>query len=187
MLAPAGNLPVTTEETSLSSIDVISLSIQKLIAFVTSHRPWWSEFLPLSSIDRPSSFSSAISRAKLNLRHFTVNYSLVTAVSVTLFLIGDVTAFLTIASFAIMWLLFYFCKDHPLVLYGTNIGDCVIVVGLTFGSLWALWFTDCLKSLVLGVVTGVLFCLVHAVVRNPDDLFIQEKEVVNPSNFLHWS
>lgn len=186
MLSPAENLPNMAEETSLSAGDVISMSMQSVIAFVSSYRPWWSEFLALGSMDRPTSFSSAASRVNLNLHHFAVNYSLVTAASVVLFLIGDPTALLTVASFAIMWLLFYFCRDHPLVLYGRHINDRVIVFGLIIGSLWALWFTHCLQSLVLGVVTGFLICLVHVVVRNPDDLFVQEKEVVVPSNFLHW-
>ncbi|CAH2033445.1 unnamed protein product [Thlaspi arvense] len=186
MLSPAENLPITAEETHLSIADVISLSMQNLIAFVSSHRPWL-EFLALGSIDRPTSFSSAFSRAKLNLRHFVVNYSLVIVASSTLFLIGDPTALLTVASFASMWLLFYFCKDHPLVLYGRHINDHVIVFGLILGSLWAMWFTHCLESMALGVVTGLLLCLFHAVVRNPDDLFVQEKDAVVPSNFLHWS
>ncbi|KAL0796466.1 hypothetical protein Bca101_067843 [Brassica carinata] len=157
MLPPVENLPITMEERRHSFGEVISLSVQNLIAFVTSQRPWL-EFLALGSMDRPTSLSSAVSRSKLNLSHFVVNYSLVTVASVTLFLVSDPTALLTVASFAIMWLLLCFCRDHPLVLYGRHVSD-----------------------------RGVLLCLVHAVLRNPDDLFVQEEQVVVPSNFLHWS
>lgn len=187
MLAPADNLPFTAEETSLSAGDVISMSMHNLIAVVSSYRPWWSEFLALGSIDRPTSFSSAVLRIKLNLHHFAVNYFLLTAVSITLFLVNDPTALLIIASFVVMWLLLYFYRDHPLVLYDRHINDRLIVFGLILGSLSALWFVDCFQNLVLGIITGVLHCLVHAVVRNSDDLFVQEKDVVLPSNFLHWS
>ncbi|CAH8306211.1 unnamed protein product [Eruca vesicaria subsp. sativa] len=186
MLSPVENLPVTEEETHLSFGEVISLSVQNLIAFVSSHRPWL-ELLALGSMDRPTSFSSAVSRSKLNLHHFLVNYSLVAAVSAALFLIGDPTALLIIASFAVMWLLLCFCRDHPLVLYGRHVSDRVIFFGLIVGSFWALWLTHCFLSLVLGIVAGALLCLVHAVLRNPDDLFVQEEQVVVPSNFLHWS
>lgn len=185
MLPPVESLPITAEERHLSLGDVISLSMQNLIAFVSSQRPWL-EFLALGSVDRPTSFSSAVSRSKVNLRHFVVNYSLVTAASVILFLVSDPTALITVASFAIMWLLLCFCRDHPLVLYGRQVSDRVIFFGLIVGSLWGLWLTHCFLSLFLGVVTGVLLCLVHAVIRNPGDLFVQE-EVVAPSNFLHWS
>lgn len=123
MLAPAENVPITGEETSLSTVDVISMSMHNLIAFVSSYRPWWSEFLALGSIDRPTSFSSAASRVKLNLSHFAVNYFLLTAASVTLFLIGDPTSLLTVASFVVMWLLLYFYRDNPLVLCGQHIND----------------------------------------------------------------
>ncbi|KAG7600642.1 Prenylated rab acceptor PRA1 [Arabidopsis suecica] len=187
MLAPAETVLITTEETSLSVGDVIFMSVHNLIASVSSYRPWWSEFLAFGSIDRPTSFFSAASRAKLNLCHFVVNYFLLTAALVTLFLIGDPVALLTLASFAVMWMLLYFFRDHPLVLYGRHISDRVIFVGLIIGSLWALWFINCLQSLVLGIVTSVLLCFVHAVVRNSDDLFVQEKDVVIPSNYLHWS
>ncbi|KAF8050639.1 hypothetical protein N665_1917s0007 [Sinapis alba] len=186
MLPPAENPPITVEETHLSFGEVISLSMQNLIAFVSSQRPWL-EFLALGSMDRPTSFSSAVSRSKLNLHQFLVNYSLVTVASVTLFLVSDPTALVTVASFAIMWLLLCFCRDHPLVLYGRHASDRVIFFGLIVGSLWGLWLTHCFLSLVLGIVTGVLLCLVHAVLRNPDDLFVQEDQVVVPSNFLHWS
>ncbi|XP_010480106.1 PREDICTED: PRA1 family protein G1-like [Camelina sativa] len=187
MLAPVETLPITVEGTSLSAVDVISMSMHNLIASVSSYRPWWSEFLALGYIDRPVSFSSAVSRVKLNLRHFSVNYFLLTAASVTLFLIGDPTSLLTVASFAIMWLLLYFYRDHPLVLCGRHINDRVIALGLILGSLSALWFANCLQSLVLGIAASFLLCLVHAVVRNSDDLFVQEKDVVVPSSFLHWS
>lgn len=187
MLAPAENVPMAGEETNLCVVDVISMSMHNLIAFVSSYRPWWSEFLAVGSIDRPTSFSSAASRVKLNLRHFAVNYFLLTAASVTLFLIGDPTSLLTVASFVVMWLLLYFYRDNPLVLCGRHINDRAVALVLILGSLWALWLTNCLQSLVLGIVTSVFLCLVHAVVRNSDDLFVQEKDVVVPSNFLHWS
>jgi len=187
MLAPGESVLIPAEEISLSAGDVISLSVHNLIASVSSYRPWWSEFLAFGSIDRPSSFSPAVSRVKLNLHHFAVNYVLLTAASITLFLIGDPMALLTVASFVVMWLLLYFYRDHPLVLYGRHISDRVIVFGLILGSLWALWFINSLQCLILGVVTSVLLCLVHAIIRNSDDLFVQEKDVVVPSNFLHWS
>ncbi|KAF2608925.1 hypothetical protein F2Q68_00043829 [Brassica cretica] len=106
---------------------------------------------------------------------------------ITLFLVSNPTALVTVATFAILWLLLCFCRDHPLVLYGRQVSDKVIFFGLIVGSFWGLWLTHCFLSLVLGVLTGVLLCLVHAVLRNPDDLFVQEEEVVVPSNFLHWS
>ncbi|KAJ0230377.1 PRA1 family protein G1 [Hirschfeldia incana] len=186
MLTPAENLPITAEESHLSIGEVLSLSVQNLIAFVSSQRPWL-ELLALGSMDRPTSFSSALSRSKLNLHHFVVNYSLVIVASVILFLVSDPTALVTVASFAILWLLLCFCRDHPLVLYGLQISDKAIFFGLIVGSFWGLWLTHCFLSLVLGVVTGVLLCLAHAILRNPDDLFVQEEQVVVPSNFLHWS
>ncbi|CAG7867818.1 unnamed protein product, partial [Brassica rapa] len=178
--------PITAEERHHSFGEVISLSVQNLIAFVSSQRPWL-EFLALGSMDLPTSFSSAVSRSKVNLRHFVVNYSLITAASITLFLVSNPTALVTLATFAILWLLLCFCRDHPLVLYGRQVSEKVIFFGLIVGSFWGFWLTHCFFSLVLGVLTGVLLCLVHAVLRNPDDLFVQEEEVVVPSHFLHWS
>ncbi|XP_023633221.1 PRA1 family protein G1 [Capsella rubella] len=187
MLAPVETLPITAEETSLSAGDVIAMSMHNIIATVSSYRPWWSEFLTLGSIDHPTTFSTATSRVKVNLRHFAVNYFLLAAALVTLFLIVDPTSLLTVASSAVMWLLLYFYRDHPLFLCGRHINDRVIALGLILGSLWALWFANCLQGLVLGIVASVLLCLVHAVVRNSEDLFVQETDVVVPSNFPHWS
>ncbi|XP_010534836.1 PREDICTED: PRA1 family protein G1 [Tarenaya hassleriana] len=163
---------------NLSAGDIFSLSLQNLITAVSSHRPW-PEFL--------SSLSSAASRAKTNFRRFRVNYALLTAASIAVFMIGDPTALVVFSAVAAAWLLLYSCRDLPLVLHGRHVSDRVIIVSLTFVSLWALlWFTHSLGSVALGVGAGVVLCGVHAVVRNPDDLFADEQEAVS-SGFLHWS
>ncbi|XP_010539358.1 PREDICTED: PRA1 family protein G2 [Tarenaya hassleriana] len=161
----------------LSPADVISRSIHNLTAAVSRRRPW-SEFAASGEFGRPESITSVFIRARTNFRYFFVNYSLVVGACAALALIGSPVALLVVGAIVAFWLLFHYFREDPLILWGFQVGDRMVVVFLALASVWAVWFTSSAVSLAVGVSVGLLLCAFHAAFRKSDGLFLDEDDAV---------
>ncbi|KAJ9187135.1 hypothetical protein P3X46_002627 [Hevea brasiliensis] len=164
----------------ISPADVISRSLHNLTAFVSRLRPW-PELIASGTFNRPDSFASGLSRLRINLRYFRINYAIVVSVSGALSLTGSPYALILFALVFALWLLIYFFREDPLVFWGYQVSDRLVLVGLVLVSILAIWLSGGFWSLVLGIVIGILICGVHAVLKNADGLFLDEREAASRS------
>lgn len=165
------SIPVTIPAT-----DVISRSIQNLLGAIYRRRPW-PEFG--SSLDRPDSYSSALARIRFNASHFRVNYLLLIGVCGFLSLIGSPGLLFATAAVVGLWLLIYFFREDPLVLWGHHLSDWTVLVGLLLVSFAALWLSTGLANVLLGLAVGLLLCGLHGLIRNPQGLFLDENQAAS--------
>ncbi|WCJ32526.1 prenylated RAB acceptor 1.G2 [Euphorbia peplus] len=161
----------------ISAADVISRSIQNLTATVSLLRPW-PELIASAAFDRPDSFSSAVSRLQFNFRYFLINYLIIVAAAGAFSLIGSPAALLFASVFA-LWLLLYFFREDPLILWDYQVNDHMIILGLAIVSILTFWITGAAWTLVLGVCIGILICGVHGVLRNSDGLSADEEHAAS--------
>ncbi|KAM5582840.1 PRA1 family protein G2 [Rosa sericea] len=165
------SIPVT-----IPAADVISRSIQNLLGAISRHRPW-PEFG--SSLSRPDSPASALTRLRFNSRHFRTNYILLIGVCGFLSLIGSPGWLLATAAVVGLWLVIYFFREDPLVVLGRYFSDWAVFVGLVLVSLAVVWLSSGLGNVVLGLGIGLLVCGLHGLVRDPEGLFLNENEAAS--------
>ncbi|KAL4311904.1 hypothetical protein GQ457_01G050030 [Hibiscus cannabinus] len=163
----------------ISPSDVISRSLHNLSATLSRHLRPWPQLLGSGSqsFSRPS--NSFLSRASANSRYFRANYAVVIAATSALSLIGSPLSLLLCSAVFALWLLLYFFREDPLVLWGHCVSDRFVLLSLAFLSLLAVWVCGVFQTLALGLGIGVLICGAHALLRNSDGLFIDEDDAVS--------
>jgi hypothetical protein len=75
-----------------------------------------------------------------------------------------------------LWLLLYFFREDPLVLWGYDVSDRLVLIGLVLVSVLGVWLSGAAWNLVWGVLIGFLVCTIHAVLRNSDGLLVPGEE-----------
>ncbi|KAJ6753266.1 PRA1 FAMILY PROTEIN G2 [Salix purpurea] len=111
--------PSTTTYTTIpiSAGDVISRSLQNFTSSFSILRPW-PELFTSGSFTRPDSFATALTQLRANFHYFRVNYLIIISACGALSLIGSPVSLLIFASVLSLWLLLYFFREDPLVLWG---------------------------------------------------------------------
>ncbi|KAL8208965.1 hypothetical protein R6Q57_008377 [Mikania cordata] len=155
----------------ISGTDVIFRSCQNLSSFLSLLRPW-PEFI--SNAACPDSLNLAATRIRVNTKYFHVNYGIITTVCTALSLIGDPTALLVSTSVFTLWLLLYFFREDPMVVWGHHVHDHVVTVCLVFVTGIAIWSLDLVSNLLIGVTVGILISVIHGVFRNPQGIYLDE-------------
>ncbi|CAH8301436.1 unnamed protein product [Eruca vesicaria subsp. sativa] len=170
--------PPTYTSIPIPTGDVISRSIHNLTSSISRHRPW-SELVFSGAFRFPERLSSLPLRSRSNFRYFSVNYSLFigTCAAFSLVTVSPV-ALVVVGTIIALWLLLHFFREDPLLLWGFQVGDRTVVCFLVLASLWAVWFTSSVVSLVVGVSVGLLLCTVHSLIRNSDEIFLEEDDAV---------
>lgn len=134
---------------------------------ISRHRPW------------PDSFPSALTRLRFNARHFRTNYILLIGACGFLSLIGSPGWLLVTAAVVWLWLVIYFFREDPLVVFGHHFSDWAVFVGLGLASLAVVWLSSGLGTLILGLGVGLLVCGLHGLIRDPEGLFLDENDAVS--------
>lgn len=175
-LSPPATATYTSIPVTIPASEVISRSIQNLLASISRHRPW-PEFV--SSLTRPDPFPSALTRLRFNARHFRTNYILLIGACGFLSLIGSPGWLLVTAAVVWLWLVIYFFREDPLVVFGHHFSDWAVFVGLGLASLAVVWLSSGLGTLILGLGVGFLVCGLHGLIRDPEGLFLDENDAVS--------
>ncbi|KAL3508300.1 hypothetical protein ACH5RR_027701 [Cinchona calisaya] len=180
MVSPAtASATVATYTTiPISGADVISRSIQNFTASFSRCRPW-PEFLSTSDIDLPSSLTAATLRIQKNVKYFFANYAIVVSTCAAVSLIASPVALIVVGFLFALWLVLYFFREDPMVIMGRHVSDWVVIVGLVLGSAAVIWFTGVLTNLLIGISVGLLVMAVHGLLRNPEELFLDENDAVS--------
>ncbi|XVE80656.1 hypothetical protein DITRI_Ditri14bG0156400 [Diplodiscus trichospermus] len=162
----------------ISASDVFSRSLHNLSSTLSHHLRPWPQLLGSGSrsFSRPPSF---LSRASANILFFRANYSLVVVATSALSLIGSPLSLLLCCAVFALWLLLFFFREDPLVLWGHCVSDRFVLFSLAFLSVLTIWVCGVLQNLALGLGIGVLVCGVHALLRNSDGLFLDENDAAS--------
>lgn len=65
-----------------------------------------------------------------------------------------------------------------MVVFGHQVSDLIVIVGLVTVSAITIWFTGILNNLMVGIGIGVLVSVIHGSLRNPEGLFVDEDDAV---------
>ncbi|KAB2068424.1 hypothetical protein ES319_A08G030700v1 [Gossypium barbadense] len=162
----------------ISASDVLSRSLHNLSVTLSRHLRPWPQLLGSGSqsFSRPHSF---LSHASANIHYFRANYAVVIAATSAFSLIGSPLSLLLCSAVFALWLLLYFFREDPLVVWGHSVNDRFVLLVLAFLSVLAVWICGVFQNLSLGLGIGVLVCGVHALLRNSDGLFLDENDAVS--------
>nr|XP_043618738.1 PRA1 family protein G2 [Erigeron canadensis] len=159
----------------ISGTDVIFRSFQNLSTFLSHHRPWPEFLSTFSSFTCPNSFT----RIQSNLKHFSINYGIITTSCAAVSLLGNPLRLLAFGLVFTLWLVFYFLREDPVVVYGHNVHDHVVTCGLVLVSFFCVLCLGFGWNLVVGIAVGALISVVHAVFRNDEGIYLDENDAVS--------
>ncbi|KAF6135300.1 hypothetical protein GIB67_033336 [Kingdonia uniflora] len=154
----------------------ISRSIQNLTAFISLRRPL-SEFFDTKSFDRPESLSYVGDRLRKNTNYFLLNYIFLSLTCASL--LASALSLLIVFTLLALWLILYFFREDPLILWGYHVGNQVVLVALIVLSVLAVWFTGFLQDFSIGLGIGIILAALHGTFRNPEGLFLDESEAAS--------
>ncbi|KAK4439628.1 PRA1 family protein G2 [Sesamum alatum] len=175
----AAGPPPTYTTIPISGLDVISRSTQNLSACLSRCRPWPEFLATTSALDFPHSISAAYHRFRRNATYFSINYAIIVTACAAISLIGSPIALIIIGFVFFLWLILHFFREDPLLIWGHQVSDWAVILGLVSITVGALWITGPLNSLSIGIGTGLLISVVHGVLRNPEGLFLDENDAAS--------
>ncbi|KAL2930022.1 PRA1 family protein F2 [Bienertia sinuspersici] len=155
--------------TPSSNLEFISNARHKIQSTLTSRRPW-NLFFSLSSLSFPSSFNDTLSRINSNLSYFRMNYAIIALLILFCSLLWHPISLIVFIIAMAAWLFLYFLRDSPLIMFGRNIDDRIVLGFLTVMTVVFLLFTDVTVNIVVALGVALLCIVVHGTVRRPDDL-----------------
>ncbi|PHU12863.1 hypothetical protein BC332_19793 [Capsicum chinense] len=162
----------------ISGSDVINRSIQNLYTFLSKTRPWPEFLAGAKAVDIPTSLSDAGIRIRRNLNYFSVNYAIIISAFAAGSLIGSPILLIFTCLIFASWLILFFFREDPMVVFGHQVSDLIVIVGLLTVSAITIWFTGILNNLMVGIGIGVLVSVIHGSLRNPEGLFVDEDDAV---------
>ncbi|KAM3396461.1 PRA1 family protein G2 [Capsicum galapagoense] len=160
----------------ISGSDVINRSIQNLYTFLSKTRPWPEFLAGANAVDIPTSLSDAGIRIRRNLNYFSVNYAIIISAFAAGSLIGSPVLLIFTCLIFASWLILFFFREDPMVVFGHQVSDLIVIVGLLTVSAITIWFTGILNNLMVGIGIGVLVSVIHGSLRNPEGLFVDEDD-----------
>lgn len=150
---------------------------ERFQAGLGTRRPW-NEMIQSTHFKLPSSFFGAIERVNTNAKHFRANYVIIILLVLFLSLLGNPMSVIILVCMMIAWLYLYFLRDTPLVIMGYQIDERLVVISLLLITLGLLVLTDVTYNLMVGMCVALALVLVHALMRETEDLFTMDEEVV---------
>ncbi|MED6217524.1 hypothetical protein PIB30_018538 [Stylosanthes scabra] len=171
-----GTIPATTSSSSPSTQNLVYISRVKnrVKAGLGTRRPWKTMFDP-RSFGIPTTISQAMSRLRINVPYFRMNYAMLALFILFISLLWHPISLIVFLLLMSLWLFLYFLRDQPLLLYGHVIDDRIIVVVMTIFTVAVLLLTDATVNILVAVAVGVMVVAVHAAFRKTQDLFLDEE------------
>ncbi|KAI3812619.1 hypothetical protein L1987_17330 [Smallanthus sonchifolius] len=181
--ASYGTLPTSTPTADLpppsTPNTMIARARHQTEDFISRRRPW-REFFYYTAVTRPLTYADATRRIKQNLNYFRVNYAMMILLILFLSLIYQPISMITFLIVFVGWFFLYFFRDprSPVVIFSYVFDDRVVLMALSLLTVFALACTDVGVILLVAIGVGAGVVVIHAGIRNTDDLFLDEQEVV---------
>ncbi|KAJ1685495.1 hypothetical protein LUZ63_016885 [Rhynchospora breviuscula] len=173
-----GTIPISSSDpsapTTSSPLDYIHRAKARGASALATRRPW-RELIDLSSFGLPPSLGEAYLRLRNNLIYFAMNYAIIMLLIVFLSLLWHPISLIVFVVTMIAWLFFYFLKDEPLVVYGTEISDSVILLVLSVVTLVLLLLTNATANILVSLLIGVVVVVAHASLRKAEERYLEEE------------
>ena len=112
------------------------------------------------------------------MNYFKINYFLFTAAVLAFFIITNPTSLLVLGALAGAWTYVYLVRTEPLKIGERPISDREKLLGMSGGSLLAIFFMSSAGSLMFQAFGVALLAVgAHGAMRVPDDLFVDDASV----------
>ncbi|XVE81747.1 hypothetical protein DITRI_Ditri15bG0090100 [Diplodiscus trichospermus] len=153
-------------------------SLKESAESLTAIRRPWRDFLDITALDIPFSFSDATTRIALNLTHFLFNYTIILLLILLLSLIYHPFSLLTFLVIFLAWLFLYLARDRQerLVIFGFIIDDRLVIAALFGLTVAGLVLTGVWVNVLVAVAIGSSLVILHAALRSTDDLVMDDLE-----------
>ncbi|KAI4329163.1 hypothetical protein L6164_021456 [Bauhinia variegata] len=168
-----GTIP--TSASPSANLEYISRAKQRIKAGLGARRPWKAMF-NIRSFGLPAGVSDAISRIRINIAYFRMNYAIVVLVILFLSLLWHPISLIVFVVLMAAWLFLYFLRDEPLVIFNRLIDDRVVLIVMSVLTIGFLLLTDVTLNIVVAVLIGLGLVVAHAVLRKTEDLYLDDEE-----------
>ncbi|KAI5005158.1 hypothetical protein ZWY2020_032401 [Hordeum vulgare] len=151
-----------------SPLDFISRAKARGATALATRRPW-RELADVHAVGLPPSLGDAYLRVRANLAHFAMNYAIVVLVVVFLSLLWQPISLIVFLVCMVGWLVLYFLRDEPVVLFGRVVGDGVVLAVLAVVTLILLLLTGATTNILTSLLIGFVLVVVHAALHKAED------------------
>ena len=171
-----GTISEEAEASTNSNLIFFSQAKDRVQTGLGTTRPW-KEMIQTSHLNIPPSFVGAIQRINTNAKHFRANYVIIILLVLFLSLLGHPISLLILVFMMIAWLVLYFLRDTPLVVLRYEVDERLVVISLLLITIGLLVLTNVTYNVIVGMCVALVVVLVHAVMRETEDLFTMDEEV----------
>lgn len=145
----------------------------------------WSELMDRTAFAKPAGMAEATGRMRKNVAYFKVNYGIVGVGTTALVMFLNPWSLIVLAFLALVWGYAYVIRTGPLVLGGRELSDREKFLALSGGSLVVIFLlTSVGSTLFYALGLSALLVGLHAAMRVPDDLFLDEVPEQQSGGFL---
>ncbi|KAJ0006763.1 hypothetical protein Pint_28853 [Pistacia integerrima] len=169
-----GTIPTSSSAGPSSNLDYITRAKERIKAGLGSRHPWKLMF-DFHAIKLPSNFHESLVRMKINVSYFRMNYAIIVLLILFLSLLWHPISLIVFIIMMAAWLFLYFLRDEPLVVFGRTIDDRVVLIVMSVLTLVFLFLTSATENILVALLIGVVFVVLHAALRKTDDLFLDEE------------
>lgn len=140
----------------------------------------WGELVDRSSFSKPANMAEATGRLRQNVNYFRTNYLIMATGTTALVMFMNPWSLIVLAFLAVIWFYMYIIKTTPLVIGGREFGDREKFMMMAGGSLVVIFFLTSVGSIIFYAL-GLSMLVIggHAMLHQPDDLFIDEVPAQN--------
>ncbi|KAK8629188.1 hypothetical protein V6N13_078040 [Hibiscus sabdariffa] len=169
-----GTIPTSSPAgPSAGNIEYLSRAKERVIEGLGDRRPWKLMF-NIRCFNFPGNLSEAISRGRSNLAYFRMNYAIIVLGVLFLSLLWHPISLIVFVAVMAAWLVLYFLRDEPLVVFRRTIDDRVVLMVLGVLTVVFLLLTDATPNILWSLLVGAAVVLVHALFRRTGDLADEE-------------
>ncbi|KAM7259277.1 hypothetical protein ACFE04_015018 [Oxalis oulophora] len=153
--------------------DTATATFTRATSLFATRRPWRT-FITLT---RPYSLTETKLRIKHNLTYFRVNYTLIVLTIIFLGLLWHPISMIVFIVVFVFWFFLYFNRDEQLSIFHIIIDDRIVLGVLSVVTLVALLLTKVWLNVLVSLLIGGVFVVLHAVFRGTEDLYYDEQEI----------
>ncbi|KAG6494791.1 PRA1 family protein F3-like [Zingiber officinale] len=170
-----GTIPTSTAPSSSSSpLDYISRAKEQGRSALALRRPW-RQLGDVRALSLPRSLGDSYTRIRTNAAYFAMNYAIVVLLVVFFSLLFKPVSLIVFIVCTVVWCFLYFLRDVPLVIFGREISDLVVLICLSIFTLVALLLTKATANILISLMIGLVLVLIHAAIRRTEDLVLEEE------------